>query len=107
MGDPLLKLLLDKDPLAKSREHLYIDDSEGKIHREFVEDVEDVIEENRARYNLDHGRWGEWAHVAQIPASVYWDLDKKGITQDPKAFRRWLDDPDNRYFRTRPGWLSK
>jgi hypothetical protein len=31
------------------------------------------------------------------------ELKQQGIIDDPKALRRWLNDPDNRYFRTRPG----
>jgi hypothetical protein len=33
----------------------------------------------------------------------YMDLKKKGILDDQVALKRWLNDPENRYFRTRPG----
>jgi hypothetical protein len=44
--------------------------------------------------------------VASIPMGVYMELDAKGIARDEKAFARWLDDPDQRAFRTRPGRLG-
>jgi hypothetical protein len=42
-------------------------------------------------------------HVAQIPMALYYDLKSKGITEDPARMKAWLNDPENRYFRTRPG----
>ena len=34
---------------------------------------------------------------------VYYDLKNKGILDDPKAIKKWLNDPENKYFRTREG----
>jgi len=43
--------------------------------------------------------------VAEIPATLYYDLVKK--LGDPKhnmaAWKRWLNDPENRFFRTTGG----
>ena len=49
--------------------------------------------------------WGDMTRVASIPLSLYFDLKKKGIADDPVAMKRWLNDPDQRFFRTRPGRL--
>jgi len=35
--------------------------------------------------------------------NIYMDLVSKGITRTEKDFKKWLNDPDNRFFRTRPG----
>jgi len=43
------------------------------------------------------------ARVASIPLNVYYDLKRRGIADDPKAMKKWLNDPDNRVFRTREG----
>lgn len=80
------------------------------IYRE--EDVTELVERNRALYNSYDGRRARWKNpamnwVASIPPTVYLDLMRKGILQDKKAFDRWLDDPDNQAFRTRPGLLSR
>lgn len=42
-------------------------------------------------------------HVARIPMVIYEELMRKGLTRDPKAMKKWLNDPDNRVFRTREG----
>ena len=34
---------------------------------------------------------------------LYYDLKEKGILDDPKALKKWLNDADNKAFRTREG----
>jgi hypothetical protein len=41
--------------------------------------------------------------VASIPLPLYFDLKAKGIIDDQKKFKEWLNDSDNRHFRMRPG----
>jgi len=41
--------------------------------------------------------------VASIPLSIYYDLKRQGIVDDPVRLKRWLNDSDNKYFRTRGG----
>jgi hypothetical protein len=46
--------------------------------------------------------------VASIPLTVIDDLNAKGIMRgfavvDEKKFKEFLNSPDNRFFRTRPG----
>lgn len=48
--------------------------------------------------------YNDGAHrVARIPMVIYEELMRLGITRDPKAMKKWLNDPDNRVFRTREG----
>jgi hypothetical protein len=72
---------------------------------ETVQDVTALVEANRAEYDeytsLD--RYGDMRRVASIPIALYFDLKRQGIAEDPEAMRRWLNDPDNRFFRTSPG----
>lgn len=42
-------------------------------------------------------------HVARVPLVILEDLMRKGYHRDKKAMKRWLNDPDNRVFRTREG----
>ncbi len=58
---------------------------------------------NKADFNDAPSRWGEGQRVASIPMTVYWELKRRGVVDDQGALRRWLNDPDNRFFRTRPG----
>ena len=57
-------------------------------------------EQDRRHFN-DNEELG--THVAHIPMSIFMDLVKKGITKDQKEFKKWLNNPDNAYFRTHPG----
>jgi len=45
--------------------------------------------------------------VADIPAPIYYELiEKFGQPRDnPKAWKRWLNDYDNRFFRTTGGTI--
>jgi hypothetical protein len=69
------------------------------------QDVTKIIEANKRSSNVidRHKRFGEWCKIASIPLSVYYDLKQQGIVDDPARFKRWLNDGDNKYFRTRGG----
>lgn len=72
------------------------------------QDVTDIVSESKARFNDvdERANWkGEFHRVASIPLSVYFDLVQRGIFQDKKAFKAWLNDGNNRFFRTRPGQI--
>lgn len=77
------------------------DKDEAIIHKE--QDVSGIIEANKVEFNSAPQRWGEWSKVGSIPLTLYYELERKGILQDQKALAKWLNDPDNRAFRTRPG----
>ena len=99
------KKLLDYDPFLGITEYFYYDDDTGQCHIEQVQDASRIIAQNNAQRNLTdrNTRWGEWSKVASIPMNIWADLNAKGITRDKAAFKRWLNDPDNRFFRTREG----
>lgn len=46
------------------------------------------------------GRHGDLVRVASLPTSMYFALQRQGITEDPEAMRRILNDGDNAKFRT-------
>jgi hypothetical protein len=97
------KRIFDTDPLTGITRYWHVKDN-----GEFVIETEQRIKvdeaNTRARNATDkRTKWGEMARVASIPLSVYADLKRKGIVDDPKAMKKWLNDPDNRAFRTREG----
>lgn len=70
------------------------------------QDVTDVIEANKAVYNAvdEKANWkGEWHLVASIPESLYYKMKAEGKIDDQEYMKKWLNDPDNQFFRTRPG----
>tara|TARA_Y100000361_G_scaffold10692_1_gene8590 strand:+ start:132 stop:458 length:327 start_codon:yes stop_codon:yes gene_type:complete len=70
-----------------------------------TQDVTDIIEANKRSANDTdrHTPHGEWSKVASIPLTIYYDLKRQGITEDQTRMKKWLNDPDNKYFRTRAG----
>lgn len=84
----------------------HFDEDSGKTYIETRQDAEPILEMNKARMNAhdERARWQDNNNlVASIPLTVYWDLKRRGIVDDPKRFKAWLNDPDNRAFRARPG----
>jgi hypothetical protein len=96
--------LFDDDPITGTRRIFHYDD--GRVTLETRQDVEDLVEYTKAVNNLHDERtpWkGDLHRVASIPMNVFMELQKKGIVDDEKAFKEWLNDRDYRVFRTRPG----
>jgi hypothetical protein len=85
-------------------------DVDGGYVIETKQDITGIIESNKTQFNAidEKAKWGEWTKVASIPNVVVDDLNKQGIMRgfavlDEKRFRAFLNNPDNRFFRTRPG----
>ena len=88
-------------------------DGEGGIIIETRQDVTANIEQNLKEFNSydERARWSDdmfGNKVASIPLTVIDDLNAKGIMRgfaviDEKQMKAWLNNPDNRFFRTRPG----
>lgn len=98
--------LFSADPFTGITKYFHWDDSNDTflIETEMAQPaLEDLIEANKQDFNDAPKGWDDGKLVARIPLHIYWDLKKKGITEDPMAMRRWLNDPDNRFFRTFPG----
>lgn len=81
------------------------DGSKEKLIINRTQDVEPILKENRRKRNEFNGRYGDLAHIAEIPFVVIEKLDKDGLWQsfldgDEKVIDRWLKDPDNRAFLT-------
>ena len=97
------KRIFDTDPLTGITRYWHV-----RENGEFVIETEQKInvDESNSRFrNMTDKRtkWGDMARVASIPLNVYYDLKRRGIADDPKAMKKWLNDPDNRVFRTREG----
>jgi hypothetical protein len=91
------------------RFHYQQGDSEEKdgFVIETVQDIEPIIEANKKKYNESQSFKSEtFNQVASIPLVMIekWK-NEKGIDllNDERALRQFLNDPENRFFRTRPG----
>lgn len=76
---------------------------------ETTTDITEIVEYNKYLFNDtdERANFRKKTLMAKIPMGIFLQLHKDGITKDDKALRKWLDDPDNRVFRTRPGKMSK
>ena len=91
------------------------DDGEGGLIIQSVTEMSDFIEYTKAKYaeNSTGKGWGDNPidarnHIATLPSEIINDLNTKGLMRgyhiiDPKGLKKWLNDPENRVFRTRGG----
>ena len=64
--------------------------------------VDRIIADNRLAYNdSQNKRHGDWSRIASIPLNIYHEqLAEAQSQKDEKYMSKWLNDPDNRAFRT-------
>jgi hypothetical protein len=96
------RLILNHDPSNGITTYYHYDQATGLSEVWDEQDVDTIIEHNKRSQTADRGRFGDGLgdRVATIPLVVLGELDRQGITRDRKAFARWLNDSDNRFFRT-------
>ena len=82
--------------------------------RSLVPRLTDIVEANRETFNQFNSvrdAYGEAiapdAKIASIPVGIYYAMIKKygHMRTNPGPWKRFLNDPDNAAFRTRPGWI--
>ena len=96
--------LVEHDPaLGRSIWHLHQD---GRDHFRIDFEVQKTLEANKAEYASAPTNWaGDWHKVASIPHNILHDsgFEEANQQRDRKWISRWLNDPDNRGWRTKPG----
>lgn len=67
--------------------------------------VDATIDINKAQRNLSQDNWhGDYHQIASIPLNVYYDQLAEAAKQgDEKFMSNWLNDSDNRAWRTKDG----
>jgi hypothetical protein len=100
-----MKKVMDFDPNTGIKHVFHYDNLTDEATITAEQDVDHIIEQNKQLMNEAPEKWGEWTRVAQIPMVIYLDLQKKGILTDQVALKRWLNDPDNKFFRTKAGTI--
>jgi len=98
---------------VKFRDTAVHKDGDGGIIIETKQDITAILEQNQKEFNSydERARWSDHLFgnkVASIPMTVIDDLNAKGIMRgfavlDEKRFKAWLNERDNRVFRTRTG----
>lgn len=100
-----MKKIFDTDKDVGITRTWHYDDATDMATIQTQQDVTDVIEDNKNDFAQvdERAKWGELTKVASIPLSLYYQLKSEGKLDDQAYMKRWLNDPENRYFRTRPG----
>ena len=102
------KFIFEQD--AHRRTDMHFDDVDDKITFNTVEDAQPVVDANKRKFNdygdkLTMGKRGEWHHAARIPPTVWeqWINETGGaILKDSKLLAKYLNDPDNKFFKVSP-----
>ena len=99
------KRLFSTDEEQGITRYFHFDEETGQATIQTQQDVTAIIEENKQEYAQvdERARWGEWSRVASIPMSIYFQLKAEGKLDDQEYMKKWLNDSDNQYFRTRAG----
>lgn len=103
MGDVRDARLFDVDAFNGTTEYFHYNPDDDSFVIQSQQDITPLLELNLALRNDAPERWGEWTRVASLPAVIVAQLKKDGILDDPARLRKWLNDSDNRPFRTRGG----
>lgn len=102
----MTRRLFSHDPHRGVTEYFHYDESTDTFQIEAVQDVEPIVDANKRKFNeFTSGRdkWADMELVAHIPNVILEGLMREGKLRDQAYMKRWLNDPDNRFFRTRPG----
>jgi len=97
--------VLDVDKVTRTKRLFHWDAAAQTYTIEEVQDQTDIIEQNLLdRNNINTSSWkGDMHKVASLPLSKWLELRKSGILQDSNKLRKWLNDRDNWFYRTREG----
>ena len=102
--------ILGTDKIKKRQSIAHNTDSGIVIATE--QDITEIIEQNKREYNASSTTWGDGDvfsnKIASIPFTVIDELNKQKVMRgfhvvDSKRFKAWLNNPDNRFFRTKQG----
>lgn len=79
-------------------------DDKDTFHIQTRVNADPILRRNK-RLREDHKSGGDMKHVASVPITVYEKAIREGWANDQEAWRKYLNDPDNRGFRVWEGRL--
>lgn len=104
-----MEMIFDRDPLTRSLQRFHYDFSNDQVVIQDTQDVTALVEANKEVRNnpaLQPSKKSELRRVASIPMNIWqhlrttWERQGLGWEERQEAMKRWLNDPDNRAFRT-------
>jgi|TARA_B100000242_G_scaffold278336_1_gene235872 hypothetical protein len=103
-----------KKVISKTKDkEVVIKEEAGETVIEETQNVDHILDYNKRQQNdyvkgsLIGNTQRHQQHVAEIPVTIYYQLLKKfgHPNKNQKAWKKYLNDPDNRYLRTGGGKL--
>lgn len=101
-----MRRLLSVDPMTATSTYVDYDENDDTMRIIEEVDVDRLIEMNRAMYNEAPDGWGDGRVHTRIPMVLREKLKREGVIRDDgddTLWKRWVNDPDNRHWRLRPG----
>jgi len=95
-------ILFEHDALTRTIQKFHWDPITERFTITDEQEVQDLMDMNTALRNstASPNRSSGMRRVASVPLNIYMELKQRGILQDAKKLRAWLNDPDNRAWRT-------
>ena len=94
------------------QQQAHIDNIDNKLIIESTQDTAPILESNKFERNEFDTKFNSgqkynrgFTKVATIPNIIIDKLMREGIWNDKVAMKKWLNDPDNKAFRTGGGWV--
>jgi hypothetical protein len=98
--------LFDINTETGTRKMWHYDAEKDEATIETIIDATQIVSDNKDRFNSfdEKANWkGDMHHVASIPMALFYQMKAEGKLDDQAYMKRWLNSPENRFFRTRPG----
>ena len=96
--------LFDEQPDAGIKRWFVYDHDNDTFKIVTEQDTTGLLERSQTNYNRlrERSPWkGDFHHVGVIPMTVLEQAMREGWTEED--YKKWVNDPDNRKFRSRPG----
>ena len=101
---PKLSSLISNESGVQTAVHT--EDGDGTFHITKKQDVQPTLDYTKYLREQPVDRKNEVRHVAEIPPVLAASLSRSGILHDKKRLLKWLDQPENKFFKTWEGNLS-
>jgi hypothetical protein len=85
---------------------IHTEDGDGTFHITKQQDVQPTLDYTKYLREQPVNRHDDSRHVAEIPPVIAAQLLRDGILQDSARLLKWLDNPENKYFKAYDGHLS-
>ena len=85
---------------------VHTEDGTGRFHVTKKQNVQPTLDYTKFLREQPVNRKAEDRHIAEIPPVLAAKLIRDGIMGDSKAILKWLDQPENKCFKTVEGRLS-